>query len=150
MCVQSLTDSDSIARLHLAVSESGMPGRGSCAGIANLRPGGSATVRDHIRGGFAGGVPAATETIRSHEFRLLELPRTPLRRSAPCRQATGGHRWFLESGWCSQPDVTGESSMTTAKPLARTALWGALASYFAAAELHHHQGRDLRKAASPP
>jgi len=30
-----------------------------------------------------------------------------------------GHRGLLESGWCQQPDPTGESSMTTAKPPAR-------------------------------
>ena len=30
-----------------------------------------------------------------------------------------GHRWFLESGCVSQPDLTDESSMTTAKPPAR-------------------------------
>src|SRR5262245_35122087 len=35
-----------------------------------------------------------------------------------------GHRWFLESGWRSQPDPTGESSMTTAKPLARYGAMG--------------------------
>jgi glycosyltransferase involved in cell wall biosynthesis len=29
------------------------------------------------------------------------------------------HRWFLESGWCQQPDPTGESPVTTAKPSAR-------------------------------
>jgi hypothetical protein len=27
--------------------------------------------------------------------------------------------WFLESGWCQQPDPTGESPVTTAKPSAR-------------------------------
>jgi hypothetical protein len=38
-----------------------------------------------------------------------------------------GHRWFLESGCVSQPDLTDESSMTTAKPLARYgAIGGAL------------------------
>lgn len=43
-----------------------------------------------------------------------------------------GHRWFLESGWCQQPDPTGESSMTTAKPPARYgAVWGARAGGFA-------------------
>ena len=36
-----------------------------------------------------------------------------------------GHRWFLELGWCSQPDPTGELSMTTAKPLARYSAMGA-------------------------
>ena len=30
-----------------------------------------------------------------------------------------GHRWFLESGCVSQPDLTDESSMTAAKPPAR-------------------------------
>ncbi|MHC2440321.1 hypothetical protein ACVMB0_007696 [Bradyrhizobium sp. USDA 4451] len=30
-----------------------------------------------------------------------------------------GHRWFLESGWCQQPDPTGELPVTTAKPPAR-------------------------------
>src|SRR5262249_19671018 len=39
-----------------------------------------------------------------------------------------GHRWLLESGWRSQPDPTGESSMTTAKPLAR---YGAMGARFA-------------------
>lgn len=35
------------------------------------------------------------------------------------------HRWFLESGWCQQPDPTDESSMPTAKPSARYgAMWG--------------------------
>jgi hypothetical protein len=49
----------------------------------------------------------------------------------------------LESGWSSQPDPNGESSMTTAKPLARyRAIDGALTSGFTTAELHHHQGRD--------
>ncbi|MER9708464.1 hypothetical protein NKJ10_30645, partial [Mesorhizobium sp. M0204] len=44
----------------------------------------------------------------------------------------------FESGWCQQPDLTGELSMTTAKPLARySAIEGALASGFATAELHH-------------
>jgi hypothetical protein len=43
-----------------------------------------------------------------------------------------GHRWFLESGWCQQPDLTDESSMTTAKPPARYgAVWGARAGGFA-------------------
>ncbi|MER8741376.1 hypothetical protein NKH61_34935, partial [Mesorhizobium sp. M1005] len=43
----------------------------------------------------------------------------------------------FESGWCQQPDLTGELSMTTAKPLARySAIEGALASGFATAELH--------------
>jgi hypothetical protein len=38
-----------------------------------------------------------------------------------------GHRWCLESGWSQQPDPTGESSLTTAKPLARyNAMGGAL------------------------
>ncbi|RWL18010.1 hypothetical protein [Mesorhizobium sp.] len=50
----------------------------------------------------------------------------------------------FESGWCQQPDLTGELSMTTAKPLARySAIEGALASGFATAELHHLWGRDL-------
>ncbi|MES0039741.1 hypothetical protein NKJ74_31785 [Mesorhizobium sp. M0046] len=40
----------------------------------------------------------------------------------------------FESGWCQQPDLTGELSMTTAKPLAR---YSAIASGFATAELHH-------------
>jgi hypothetical protein len=41
---------------------------------------------------------------------------------------------FLESGWCSQPDPTGEPPMTTAKPLARyRAIGGALASGLATA-----------------
>jgi hypothetical protein len=49
----------------------------------------------------------------------------------------------FESGWCQQPDLTGELSMTTAKPLARySAIEGALASGFATAELHHLWGRD--------
>ncbi|RWN46439.1 MAG: hypothetical protein EOR99_36855, partial [Mesorhizobium sp.] len=49
----------------------------------------------------------------------------------------------FESGWCQQPDLTGELSMTTAKPLARySAMEGALASGFATAELHHLRGRD--------
>jgi len=49
----------------------------------------------------------------------------------------------FESGWCQQPDLTGELSMTTAKPLARYgAVEGALASGFATAELHHLWGRD--------
>ncbi|ESY30745.1 hypothetical protein X747_31870 [Mesorhizobium sp. LNJC384A00] len=44
----------------------------------------------------------------------------------------------FESGWCQQPDLTGELSMTTAKPIARYgAVEGALASGFATAELHH-------------
>ncbi|MER9645345.1 hypothetical protein [Mesorhizobium sp. M0239] len=44
----------------------------------------------------------------------------------------------FESGWCQQPDLTGELSMTTAKPLARySAIESALASGFATAELHH-------------
>ncbi|RWK47580.1 MAG: hypothetical protein EOR48_31970 [Mesorhizobium sp.] len=51
----------------------------------------------------------------------------------------------FESGWCQQPDLTGELSMTTAKPLARySAIEGALASGFATAELHHLWGRDLK------
>jgi hypothetical protein len=58
----------------------------------------------------------------------------------------------FESGWCQQPDLTGELSMTTAKPLARySAIEGALASGFATAELHHLWGRDpqmLRPAAT--
>ncbi|MER9682649.1 hypothetical protein NKJ23_25555 [Mesorhizobium sp. M0184] len=49
----------------------------------------------------------------------------------------------FESGWCQQPDLTGELSMTTAKPLARySAIESALASGFATAELHHLWGRD--------
>ncbi|MER8923823.1 MULTISPECIES: hypothetical protein [unclassified Mesorhizobium] len=49
----------------------------------------------------------------------------------------------FESGWCQQPDLTGELSMTTAKPLARYgAIEGALASGFATAELHHLWERD--------
>ncbi|RUW86737.1 hypothetical protein EOA13_25930 [Mesorhizobium sp. M7A.F.Ca.US.011.01.1.1] len=49
----------------------------------------------------------------------------------------------FESGWCQQPDLTGEPSMTTAKPLARySAIESALASGFATAELHHLWGRD--------
>jgi hypothetical protein len=45
----------------------------------------------------------------------------------------------------SQPNLTGEPSMTTAKPFARySAIWGALASGFATTELHHLLGRDLR------
>ena len=35
-----------------------------------------------------------------------------------------GHRWFLGSGWCSQPDPTGDPPMTTAKPLARYGAMG--------------------------
>ncbi|MER9825256.1 hypothetical protein NKJ50_25625, partial [Mesorhizobium sp. M0115] len=51
------------------------------------------------------------------------------------------------SGWCQQPDLTGELSMTTAKPLARySAIEGAPASGFATAELHHLWGRDPRRA----
>jgi hypothetical protein len=43
----------------------------------------------------------------------------------------------------SQPDPTGESPVTTAKPLARySAVEGALASGFATAELHHQVGHD--------
>jgi hypothetical protein len=43
-----------------------------------------------------------------------------------------GHRYFLESGWCQQPDPIGESSMTTAKPPARYgAIEGARAGSFA-------------------
>jgi hypothetical protein len=43
----------------------------------------------------------------------------------------------------SQPDPTGESPVTTAKPLARySAVEGALASGFATAELHHQRGHD--------
>src|ERR1700757_103487 len=35
-----------------------------------------------------------------------------------------GHRWFLETGWCQQPDPTGESPVTTAKPSTRYgAIW---------------------------
>jgi len=38
-----------------------------------------------------------------------------------------GHRWCLESGWSQQPDPTGDSSLTTARPLARyNAMGGAL------------------------
>ncbi|TIL43309.1 MAG: hypothetical protein E5Y86_22995, partial [Mesorhizobium sp.] len=49
----------------------------------------------------------------------------------------------FESGWCQQPDLSGELSMTTAKPLARySAIEGALASGFATAVLHHLWGRD--------
>jgi hypothetical protein len=45
----------------------------------------------------------------------------------------------------SQPDPTGESPVTTAKPLPRySAVEGALASGFATAELHHQLGHDLR------
>jgi hypothetical protein len=43
--------------------------------------------------------------------------------------------------------------MTTAKPLARySAIYGALASGFATAELHHSQGRDQERYADelPP
>jgi hypothetical protein len=50
---------------------------------------------------------------------------------------------FLESGWCSQPDPNGESSMTTANPLARySAIWGRARERVRYAELHHHRGRD--------
>ncbi len=43
-----------------------------------------------------------------------------------------GHRWFLESGWCQQPDPTGESPVATAKPSARYgAIEGARADGFA-------------------
>src|SRR6202008_3652281 len=46
-----------------------------------------------------------------------------------------GHRWFLESGWCSQPDPTGESSMTTRQP---------------ARSLRRYWGRASRAASLPP
>jgi len=43
----------------------------------------------------------------------------------------------------SQPDPTGESPVTTAKPLARYgAVEGARASGFAIPELHHRAGHD--------
>ena len=53
-----------------------------------------------------------------------------------------GHRWLLESGWCSQPDPTEESPVTreAARPLRRYE--GARTGGFATAELHHHRGRD--------
>ncbi|MER9865572.1 hypothetical protein NKJ20_33850, partial [Mesorhizobium sp. M0185] len=54
-----------------------------------------------------------------------------------------GHRWFLRIRLCQQPDLAGELSMTTAKPLARySAIESALASGFDTAELHHLWGRD--------
>jgi len=44
----------------------------------------------------------------------------------------------------SQPDPTGESPVTTAKPLARyRAVEGARASGFAIPQLHHRAGHDL-------
>jgi hypothetical protein len=50
---------------------------------------------------------------------------------------------FLESGWRLQPDPTGESSMTTANPLARySAIWGRARERLRYVELHHHRGRD--------
>jgi hypothetical protein len=46
----------------------------------------------------------------------------------------------------SQTNPTGESPVTTAKPLARYSAVGArFASGFATAELHHVQGRDLTR-----
>jgi hypothetical protein len=57
--------------------------------------------------------------LRSH-------PRlSPLLDQRPQVHHLVGHRWFLGQVWCSQPDPTGESSVTTAKPLARySAIWG--------------------------
>ncbi|MER9227173.1 hypothetical protein NKI72_32355 [Mesorhizobium sp. M0437] len=48
----------------------------------------------------------------------------------------------FESGCVSKPHFTGELSMTNAKPLANSAIEGALASGFGTAELHHLQGCD--------
>src|ERR1700760_1625089 len=43
-----------------------------------------------------------------------------------------GHRWFLESGWCQQPDPTGQSPVTTAsRPPATAQLGSARADGFA-------------------
>ena len=54
-----------------------------------------------------------------------------------------GHRSFLESGWCEQPDPYRGTSMTArgSRSLA-TALLRARASGFATAELYHHAGND--------
>jgi hypothetical protein len=48
----------------------------------------------------------------------------------------------LESVWCSQPDPSNESSMTTRAAARYSAIEAALARGCDAAELHHHQGRD--------
>ena len=57
--------------------------------------------------------------LRSHP----RLP--PLLDQRPQVHHLVAHRWFLGQVWCSQPDPTGESSVTTAKPLARySAIWG--------------------------
>jgi hypothetical protein len=56
---------------------------------------------------------------------------------------------FLESGWCSQPDPTGESSMTTANPIARYSAIGRARERVRYAELHHHSGRDLTLSPQP-
>src|SRR5262249_30109174 len=55
-----------------------------------------------------------------------------------------GHRWFLESGWCSQPDPTGEAPVTTAKPPARySAICRRACGRLCSTELHHQWGHDL-------
>src|SRR5262249_11398387 len=54
-----------------------------------------------------------------------------------------GHRWFLESGWCQQPDPTDESPVTTAKPSTRYGAIGERAGgRLCSTELHHHWGHD--------
>ena len=54
-----------------------------------------------------------------------------------------GHRWLLESGWCQQPDPTGEPPVTTAKPSARYgAIGGRACGRLCSTELHHLRGHD--------
>src|SRR6478736_1833202 len=54
-----------------------------------------------------------------------------------------GHRWLLESGWCQQPDPTGEPPVTTAKPSVRYgAIGGRACGRLCSTELHHLRGHD--------
>jgi hypothetical protein len=54
-----------------------------------------------------------------------------------------GHRWFLESGWCRNPNLADESSVTTRKAARslRRYVGARVASDFAN-QIHHPMGHD--------
>ncbi|ANN60864.1 hypothetical protein A9174_31985 [Mesorhizobium loti NZP2037] len=96
------------------------------------------------------GAPVAAPTSSSIS-RSATKPIISRKRSESGVFSTSARRFIMssvidgsfESGWCQQPDLTGELSMTTAKPLARySAIKGALANGFTTAELHHLWGHD--------
>lgn len=56
-----------------------------------------------------------------------------------------GHRWCLESGWCRNPNLTDESSVTTRKAARSLRRYMGRASRAALLQLHQHRGRDRRR-----